>query len=559
MAAIASGASAARAGDNQIFDRMAQTGASDFSGAPPRPMSWSQNMASPLGQTLKFFIVLILSLLCLFLIFVLLDKGFHFPLGYDEAYNLQVVDSLAHGRGYASSGALLGKGSWPFDPYITTGPVILAPLAAVWALTGGSLFAVRVFMATFFFLYLAALLAIAGETRDRAVSGALAVAAALCVTLLQVGMATRLGVIGTVGEEVAGAIGDLPATAFLAWAVFFAMRDRIFWGALCIGLAIQTKVVFAAPGLVILAFALMKRAIFGANFRRDEIARAILTAAAPSLLFEFYRFLALGGAAYLASLREFRAFVHFQNVNAGGSWLDPSILGVKIARLYGLMPTPAWLALALLGSAILVLASLEPDGARAETADAGGASPAPGVNLSLASMSLAAFALLAGWITQSAQLSERQGLPFLLLAAPAIALQSRGLALRFSEAFPEFGEALSRTLLVASAILLALGLNGQIHSLRSQDWASPMAEQKKIVEIVSAARPSSLFVDRWWQNPEIQLLTRIGATPVRTGARQILIVPPYQTPKPDPNPAQQKNRCGEVLYSSPNYLVCWLE
>src|SRR3569623_2319661 len=56
-------------------------------------------------------------------------QGFRAALGYDEAYNLQVVGNLVHGHGYATNGTLYGDGTSreAFDPAITTGPTLLVP------------------------------------------------------------------------------------------------------------------------------------------------------------------------------------------------------------------------------------------------------------------------------------------------------------------------------------------------------------------------------------------------------------------------------------------------
>ena len=73
--------------------------------------------------------MILLIAACVLLLLEVSYKSVSVPIDYDEAYNLQVVDLLAKGQGYASYGALKGSGPWLFDPHITTGPVILGPLA----------------------------------------------------------------------------------------------------------------------------------------------------------------------------------------------------------------------------------------------------------------------------------------------------------------------------------------------------------------------------------------------------------------------------------------------
>ena len=66
------------------------------------------------------------------------------PLEFDEAYNLQVVASLARGWGYASFGAMQGTEGFLFDPYISTGPVVVLPGVLPWLAGGGYSWLVRV-------------------------------------------------------------------------------------------------------------------------------------------------------------------------------------------------------------------------------------------------------------------------------------------------------------------------------------------------------------------------------------------------------------------------------
>ena len=52
----------------------------------------------------------------------------------DEAFNLTVPLNLLRGLGYASDGTLSGSELAPFDVRISTGPVVLLPIAGVLAL-----------------------------------------------------------------------------------------------------------------------------------------------------------------------------------------------------------------------------------------------------------------------------------------------------------------------------------------------------------------------------------------------------------------------------------------
>lgn len=82
----------------------------------------------------------------LFLTIIIIYNRINSPIDYDEAYNLQIVDSLVKGKGYASFGSFRGNGPWLFDPYITTGPIVLLPLSIIWKISNGSLIVSHIFM-----------------------------------------------------------------------------------------------------------------------------------------------------------------------------------------------------------------------------------------------------------------------------------------------------------------------------------------------------------------------------------------------------------------------------
>ena len=170
---------------------------------------------------------------------LLLTTSYHsvlIPIDYDEAYNLQVVDLLAKGQGYASYGALKGNGPWLFDPYITTGPVILGPLALLWSVTGGSLIAIRIFMLAFLWLYAFGLFYLLKSHKFGLMLSALAIGSSLCIINMQAGNVK----------------GELPAAAAIIWAAWAVSKNRPLIAAIMVGMAIQIKLVYGLAGLIIL-------------------------------------------------------------------------------------------------------------------------------------------------------------------------------------------------------------------------------------------------------------------------------------------------------------------
>lgn len=75
----------------------------------------------------------------------------------DEAFNLTVPRNLLAGLGYASDGALSGSTITPFDPRISTGPVVLLPVAATLATGMDPVLAARLVPLAFWVLLLAGL------------------------------------------------------------------------------------------------------------------------------------------------------------------------------------------------------------------------------------------------------------------------------------------------------------------------------------------------------------------------------------------------------------------
>lgn len=225
--------------------------------------------------------------------------GFRMALGYDEAYNLQVVTNLLHGHGYATNGALSGGHTQPFDYRITTGPTLMLPIAAAAALLGEHVSVYRL-VPTVAFGALLACWWVAGRRLTgrhwNMIGGAAAVLGILSLNTVSLWYDERSGP-GSV-------IGETTATLFVLLAVLLARRPG--WAGLCLGLAVMTKVLalLTVPGVALAV-------VIAAGRARAVRAVAGLgaVAALPVLAWQAVRIVVLGWSRAMATNADFLAFL----------------------------------------------------------------------------------------------------------------------------------------------------------------------------------------------------------------------------------------------------------
>jgi hypothetical protein len=486
---------------------------------------------------------------------LLLTASYHsllIPLNYDEAYNLQVVDLLAKGQGYASYGALKGNGPWLFDPYITTGPVILGPLALLWRVTGGSIIAVRIFMLQFLWLYAFGWFYLLKSHKFGLMLAALAIGSSLCIIDMQSGQV----------------LGELPAAAAIIWAAWAVSKNRPLIAAIMVGIAVQIKLVYGLAGLIVLLFFLVFSVLSKDGIKLKIIAVSSILLFAPTLLFELYRFVSFGSLdSYLFSLDELRRFLRTQDINNTGTWLNPNLLGSKFSELYRVLPVYAWLAsgialsLIIFGSTLQL--SFEKDSVENRAFNVAGIFTERESYLlcvALASLIIGSIAMLCGWITLSVRPGKRQALPFLFLFIPGLFVLSGCHYFRLREKLSsiKWSTALLFVLLCCICFLLAALFVRSKFIFQNRSNIELLEEQKRVASILRQERPRSIFVDGWWQNPEYQILSGIPGIPWKTGKLQIMVVPDYQIWLTNTNWETYKKKCGEIIYSSSHTLLCRL-
>ena len=329
----------------------------------------------------------------------------------DEAFNLTVPLNLLHGLGYSSDGTLSGSTITPFDPRISTGPVVLLPIAAILA-TGIDLVVGSRLVPLAFYAGLLVALWILG----RRIGGRWAALVALTVPIAFNASAPPSPIQG-----VTDVLGEIPAAALLAWALV-ALRKRPWLAGLLIGLAIQAKYIsFLAVPAFVIALIVREHGMPWMKRLRSLIVPAVLVFA-PTVLVEVSALISLGPHGFLEHLRHTRDFLL-----DGGQPGVHSTVTEKLATLADSWLLPAGLitvivvVLALLGVWALAIAVRRPDVRRVALAGHGLVPARDQLQLLLvASIGLAAF--VGWWATAShTPLWVRHPAPGLLAFVPVAA------------------------------------------------------------------------------------------------------------------------------------------
>ena len=480
--------------------------------------TWLQGFI-PIALTLA----VLLSLLKVLLAFVGTD------LDYDEAYNLQVVDSLVGTGRYATFGVTRGFGPWDFDPQVTTGFPLLLALTPVWWISSGSLVMVRLVMLLVFLLYILGLVMLSRGATQRLLAIAAMVAPALAVT----------------SDYFGGALGELPAAALVVWFLIVAQSGRPMTAALLLGLAVQTKflvVVIAAPALI----SLMWLGVRTSSRPVRHFLGLMIAAASPTALFELSRLIAFGGLeGYRRSVDELFAFFTYQSNSLAGP-VAPDVSHVQaLNRMLQLFSSSAWLSVLLLAVmsivAILSNGTTRPSGERAES---------PRVTVITHSAVLAGSLLMAAlWAIQSAQGSVRQVTPSVLVGIPALVLLANSDRANSRRGHHAAWVVATTTLVMSvTASTLVSGWRLDVDPFSN--------EQRQVLSVISQTRPSSIRAFGWWQFPEYQLFARLPATQWIEPLDQIAILDIGLREGGDLSVDEFLKECEQVFLSTSRVVVC---
>ncbi|WP_166996444.1 glycosyltransferase family 39 protein [Paramicrobacterium fandaimingii] len=287
-------------------------------------------------MTVVFWVVV--ALVAAAQLWIVIQGVFFMRLWEDEAFNLTVPLNLVHGLGYTSDGTLSGSQLTPFDPRISTGPVVLLPIAAVIALGADPVIGGRLVVLLFYAALVAGLWLLGGR-----LGGRWAALAAVCVPL---GWNTWNS--GSPIQSPVDILGEVPAAALLVWA-FIVLRKYPWLAGVLIGLAMQTKLLGALAAIPI-ALAIYLLSEGGFVRRALRVVLCALVAVIPNVLYELWKLVALGPSAYWLNLKEFYWFF-----TSGGQNIDPVDPTKKLVALGDGWFSPTWLTVIFI---VLVLAAV---------------------------------------------------------------------------------------------------------------------------------------------------------------------------------------------------------
>lgn len=469
-----------------------------------------------------------------------------YGLEFDESYNLTVVRNMSKGHGYASNSALFpGLAYKAFDPFVSTGPVVLMPTALLWRLSDGSLWAIRLVPLGFFALYLVACWVV-----GRRISGRWG---GLVAVLAPLGLATAVPDLTTASLMPGRVVGEIPACALVLAGCAALVSGRPFLGGLCLGLAIEAKASFLLPVAALLAVWVVGSAWPNRPVDRRATARALVGSAIPPVAFELFRLQQLGPQDYVTNVREFLSFLGEQS----GPVADR---GARLRSLIDALAPWAWLFLLVPLALLIVRCAMHLSRHTGSGLPSKPATPGAAKNFLVA---VPATVLLATWLGVSVQPSVRQGLPFLLLVLPllfAIAAGTAASVKRGATRETQFRQRLLDIITAAGVVLLGVGVAISSLTVWHDGFGRKLAaEQRLAADAVLHSGSHSLPVDGWWQQPEMQVLTglkpsaALGASPA-----SVLVFTSVQALL-DASHADARlylGHCSEVLYASETAVVC---
>jgi len=414
----------------------------------------------------------------------------------DEAFNLTVPLNLLAGLGYTSDGTLSGSVLTPFDVRISTGPVVLLPVAAVLGLGADPVIGGRL-VALVFWAALVAGLWIVG----RGVAGPWGGLVAASVPL-----ALHLDQPPSPVQGPADILGEIPAAALVVWAVI-AARSRPWLGGLLLGLAIQAKFIalLAVPALTVLVFFAVAEQRFGARVRR--VLPAAATALAPTVAFEVWKIIALDPAEYAAATRR---LAHF--IVSGGQEGVRTDAAAKVAVLadawFVLWPIAVIVAVIAVAGACLALVHVR-RGAVDPLVQRDRLWPARDIALITATSLVGAGTYVAWWLVSShTPVWIRHPSPGLLAFAPlvaAVALLGWRATLR-GRGRPVRATAVVGIAAVAAGIAASVGLHAAM-ALAAPDALSAQRATAAAIADVPEVEQSDWLAVQWGTGVSIGLLT----------------------------------------------------
>ncbi len=467
-----------------------------------------------------------------------LAAGLQAPLGYDEAYNLQVVINLLHGHGYATNGALYGTSLVRFDPLISTGPTLLLPIAAMAGALGPHLWVLRLVPC----LGYVGLLIAWGVVGHRAVGrwgAAAGVAGVVLVDTLDATWTTSqlVGPGDVLGEVTAS---FLVVTAALCYRRPFGSGLLAGAGAMC-----KVLVLLAWPPLALLVALSAGAAAGRASRLRSAGPRAVLFlagAAVPPAIWQLVRIAVLGWDGALEVDSEwYRVFVF------GGSGMAAGMrdsVGTRLTSEAGLLPT-AWIAVAL--TLLLVLLGWS-------RPRLGGLRLEPSGRAPLLCLVAAGFGIELWWLFLADRGWVRHVVPAAYMLIPALVVLAVGWLRTFSAGRLRTAGAVS----IAAALTFAVFFN--VWSAWHPPTRTSLAQQREMANRLGNYSETFTFTS-YYQAPELVLLggpaaVRLPSEAVRPKSGTLLVVTRWTGGTPNPSFREELAWCGEILVDDGDMVAC---
>ncbi|GAB3800131.1 hypothetical protein GCM10028798_14180 [Humibacter antri] len=447
----------------------------------------------------------------------------------DEAFNLTVPLNLLAGHGYSSAG-LLGSGMLtPFDVRISTGPVVLVPVAAVLATGIDPVVGGRLVSLLFYAGLLAALWML-----GRRIAGRWGALIAVVVPL-----ALNTNQLPSPVQGPVDILGELPAAALIAWSIVF-VRRRPWLAGLFLGLAIQTKFIslLAAPALLVYVWFLTAGEPWRARLKR--CVWLTVWAVVPTASYWLVVLISLGPAGLVSNAHQFLAFLKTGGQTAS---VPPD---QKLGALTNSWFVEGWAVIAVLVAAVVIgtlaiLAMRSPArrGASADESvkDAGAQAAARDVALLLIAAGVNLLAWVGWWtLSQGTPTWIRYPATGLVVSIPMLAaaavlgvrllwvriprrerVETASRAVGFRQAQPADGRqrwiVAGVAALACAAIVVSTGVSVQRHAVAAQvpDYGETLSQQRDVARQL-AALGDEKFATPWGSQLGAILLSGVQFT-----------------------------------------------
>ncbi|MEV1130051.1 hypothetical protein [Agromyces sp. NPDC049794] len=458
----------------------------------------------------------------------------------DEAFNLTVPLNVVRGLGYTSDGTLSGSELTPFDARISTGPVMLLPIAVLAAFGVDPVIAGRLVAGVGYSVLLGSLWVLGRRLGGRWIA---LIAAALP-------LAYSADLPPSPIQSPYDILGEVTAAGLLA-AGLVALHRRPWLAGLLVGLAVQVKFValLALPAFAIVALLDAPGRGLGERLRATmpRVLAAAACAAAPTIAFEAWKFVALGPSGYVENVRDFGGFLL-----SGGQdgYRVPPL--EKLAALLGAWHLPWWVV----GAAIVVVVALAAAGARAAArqpealATAGARTDPRGFVVIAATAGVALVTYLAWWLVSShTPVWLRHPAPGVLAFLPVVVAASVVLARlalqRWGARRANPTRILAVVLAVSGLVLLTVSLAGRVVAFPYTTWET-LAGQREAARQIAELGYDELASP--WGGP-VSVIVMSGA--------HVGLIDAVDAVEGEPRvwPGEPPQAC-DVLLRAPGYTVC---